>query len=158
MRIRKAELRDLPRMASLEEECFGPERFSRNVLQAFIVRDDAFALLAVEGGEVVGTALCLCPRGRREGRVASVSVSGTQRRKGIGSALLGEAEAQLRRRGARVFELEVEMFNRPAIGLYLKHGYAVAGIIREYYGPGRHAYVMEKTLPPEGDKVKVRIS
>lgn len=158
MRIRKAAMGDLPGMASLEDECFGHERFSAETLQAFVVREDAFALLAEEEGEVVGTALCLFSEWRREGRVASVAVREGLRRRGVGSALLEEAEAELERRGANIYGLEAEVGNQAAIGLYRKHGYRVTAVIRDYYGPDRHAYVMEKALPPRGDRVKVRIS
>lgn len=145
-------------MMRLEEECFGLERFSQNVLQAFIIRDDAFALLADEANEILGMALCLFSRDRREGRVASVSVREDHRRRGVGSALLAEAEAELERCGANTFGLEVGVANQPAIGLYLTHGYTVTAVMRDYYGPARHAYVMEKALPSREGKVRVQVS
>ena len=158
MKVRKAGTQDLPSLTRLEEECFGIERFSENTLMAFLMRDDAFALVAEEDGEVLGAALCLCSDSRAEGRVASMAVLGQMRRKGIATFMLREAERSFEKRGARTFGLEVDVANEPAIALYLKHGYSLRAIIRDYYGIGRHAYVMEKILPSKKRKVSVRPS
>lgn len=158
MDVRKAGPSDLPSLVALEEECFSNERFSLSTLRAFISRADAFALVAEESGRFVGAALCICSAARAEGRIASVAVVGGMRRRGVGALILQEAEAEFGRMGARVFGLEVDVGNRPAISLYLKRGYSLRGVVRDYYGPGRHALVMEKVLPPSGRKVTVRLS
>jgi len=145
----------MPGLARLEEECFGAERFSENTLTAFLVRDDAFALVAEEHGEILGVALYLCSGGRAEGRIASMAVLKEHRRKGIATRLLEEGESALERKGAKTFGLEVDVGNEPAIALYTKHGYSLRAIIRDYYGSGRHAYVMEKTLPPRGRRLRI---
>lgn len=145
----------MPGLTHLEEECFGVERFSETTLRAFLVRDDAFALVAEDGGEVLGVALCLYSEGRAEGRVASMAVLKEHRRKGIATRLLEKAESALEKKGARTFELEVDVENEPAISLYSKHGYSLRAIIRDYYGSGRHAYVMEKTLAPKGRRLRI---
>jgi ribosomal-protein-alanine N-acetyltransferase len=157
VKVRQATLDDLGGLVRLEEECFGAEKFSEATLKAFLVRDDAFAIVADEGG-VVGAALCLCSKSRAEGRIASIAVAGRERRKGVATSLLRETEAALEGRGARTFGLEVEVENGPAIALYTKHGYTLRAIVRDYYGAGRHAYVMEKVLPSNGRRVSVRPS
>lgn len=157
MKVREAALEDLGGLMSLEEECFGVEKFSEATLNAFLLRDDAFALVAEEEG-VVGAALCLCSSSRAEGRIASIAVLERERRRGVGSLLLRETEARLEARGARTFGLEVDVENGPAIAMYTKHGYALRAIVRDYYGAGRHAYVMEKSLRSEGPRVSVRPS
>lgn len=155
MDVREAGVDDLAGLMRIEQECFGIEKFSENTLKAFLFREDAFALVAVHEGVIVGAALCLCPRGRTEGRIASMAVLEGWRRKGVGTVLLAETEKRLGGRGARTFELEVEVSNEPAITLYLRHGYSLRGLIRDYYGAGRHAYFMEKVVPSGGQKVKV---
>jgi len=154
--VRKAGLSDLPSLIGLEEECFSNERFSVSTLKAFIMRADAFAVVAEESGQVVGAALCLCSRARVEGRIASVAVVGGMRRRGVATMLLREAEEELQRIGARIFELEVEVNNRPAISLYLNRGYSLSAITKDYYGPGRHAFIMEKAMPSKKRRVRVR--
>lgn len=143
---------------SIEEECFRAEKFSENTLMAFLMRDDAFALLAEEQGDVIGAALCLCSDSRREGRIASMAVLHDERGRGVGTLLLRSAEEAFEDRGAMTFELEVDVGNGPAISLYQKHGYTLMAMIRDYYGSGRHAYVMEKVLPSKERKVTVRPS
>ncbi len=158
VRVREAALKDLDGLMRLEQECFGVEKFSENTLKAFLLRDDAFVLVAEDEGEVVGAALCLCSKCRAEGRIASMAVLVARRRMGVGSLLLREAEKSLGMLGARIFGLEVDVGNEPAIALYLKHGYSLRAIIRDYYGAGRHAYMMEKVLPSRKRKVSVRPS
>lgn len=157
MKVRRATLDDLGGLMRLEEECFGAEKFSETTLTAFLMRGDAFAIVAEEDG-IMGAALCLCSTSRAEGRIASIAVAGRERRRGVGTALLRDTEALLERMGARVFGLEVEVENGPAISMYTKNGYTLRAIVRDYYGAGRHAYVMEKSLPSKGSKVNVRPS
>ena len=158
MKVRKAGQQDLPGLMRLEEECFGAEKFSENTLMAFLVRTDAFALVAEEEEQVKGAALCICSNSRAEGRIASMAILHEHRRKGVATCLLKEAEDAFQQMGARTFGLEADVNNGPAIALYTKHGYHLRAIIRDYYGMGRHAFVMEKVLPSEGDKVSVRPS
>jgi ribosomal-protein-alanine N-acetyltransferase len=158
VKVREAGPEDMNGLGLIEEECFGTERFSEPTLMAFLVREDAFALVAEDEGAILGVALCLCSRARGEGRIASMAVLKEHRRKGIATRLLKEAEAVLESRGARTFGLEVNVGNEPAISLYLKNGYALRAIIRDYYGAGGHAYVMERTLPSTGKSVRVRPS
>lgn len=157
MKVREAAPEDLGGLMRLEEECFGVEKFSEATLKAFLLRDDAFALVAEEEG-VVGAALCLCSKSRAEGRIASIAVLERERRRGVGSLLLRETEARFEARGARTFGLEVDVENGPAIALYTNHGYTLRAIVRDYYGAGRHAYVMEKSLSSQGPRVSVRPS
>lgn len=158
MKVRKARPQDLPQLMRLEEECFGAEKFSAITLRAFLMRADAFALVAEERGEVSGAALCLYSEYRAEGRIASMAVLEGCRRRGVAAGLLEKAEEAFEKRGARFFGLEVDVANESAIALYLKHGYSLRAVIRDYYGAGRHAYMMEKVLPPKGRKVNVRPS
>lgn len=158
MKVREAALDDLGALMRLEQDCFGAEKFSENTLKAFLLRGDAFALVVEDGGAVIAAALCLCSEARAEGRIASIAVVEGRRREGVATLLLQETEADLTRRGARTFGLEVEVCNEPAIALYTGHGYTLRAIVRDYYGAGRHAYVMEKVLRPTGPKVSVQPS
>lgn len=158
MDVREAAIKDLGGLMRLEQECFGAEKFSETTLMAFLLRDDAFTLVAEDEGQVIGAVLCLCSKSSAEGRIASMAVLEGRRRKGVGTLLLCEAEKSLESIGARTFGLEVDVGNEPAISLYLKHGYSLRVIIRDYYGAGRHAYLMEKVLPSKKRKVSVRPS
>ena len=106
VKIRLAELDDLPAIMLIEDACFGDERFEASVVRSFLVRKDSFALLAIEKDEVIGAAMCICSLHSYGGRIASVAVLAPHRGLGIGSELVAACEDEFRRRGARKFALE----------------------------------------------------
>ncbi len=148
MIIRRASEEDLPELVRLEDECFGKERFSTEVIRAFIVRGDAFTMVAYDDklGRMVGSAAGLVSEDTGEGRIASIAVVKDHRRLGVGASLLEECERILRGFRLRKYVLEVETTNTPAIRLYASRGYANVGILKDYYGTGRDAFAMEKKI------------
>lgn len=148
MIFRRADENDILELMRIEDECFGRERFSAEVVRAFIVRADAFTVVAEDEkiGRLVGSASCLVSEDTGEGRVASVAVIKDRREQGIGSGLISECERILSTFRLRKYVLEVETTNMPAILLYASRGYRVAGLMKDYYGLGRDAYFMEKSL------------
>ena len=58
------------------------------------------------------------------------------RRRGVAQALIAAALVFAREQGARACFLEVDVANRPAIGLYERLGFAEAGLRRGYYDRG----------------------
>jgi len=90
-------------------------------------------LVAELGGRVVGFAVAY--RFRRLAYVDSIAVDPEFRGLGVGSALLGELEARLRREGAEVVALSVKDSNKRALDFYLRNGYALRGVILIMRGP-----------------------
>ena len=148
----------MPELLRIEDECFGKERFSSEVVRAFIVREDAFTVVAHDEkiGKLVGSAACLISEDSGEGRIASIAVVKDHREKGVASGLLDECEKILRGFRLRKYMLEVETTNTPAISLYRNRGYKTVGLIEDYYGTGRDAYAMEKRIPRPARKLTVR--
>lgn len=157
MEVRKATLADMPELLKVEEICFGIEKFSPETVKAFVVRDDAFVVIAEEGAEALGSAMCMFSREQGEGRVASVAVLPQFRNQGIGHRLLTECEKQFSGEALLRFSLEVDVENEPAISLYTTKGYEITGMIKDFYGLGRDAYMMVKK-PRTGRKVPVKVS
>lgn len=147
--IRKAAAHELPELLRIEEECFGMEKFTPETVRAFVVRSDAFVLLAIEGDEKLGSAMCIFSDEASEGKIASIAVLRKHRGKGVGAQLLGACENEFRARSLRRYSLEVETENEPAVSLYLSRGYEAKGIIKDFYSVGRDAYCMEKKVGPE---------
>ena len=86
-----------------------------------------------------------------EAEILNVGVLPSERRCGVGSALLREALNQLRRRGASRVFLEVRESNRKAIAFYNKHGFSETGRRKAYYHkPEEAALLMEKQLNQKG--------
>ena len=158
VKIRLAELDDLPAIMLIEDACFSDERFNVSVVRSFLARKDSFALVAVDENEVIGAAMCICSLHSSRGRIASVAVVGSHRGRGIGSKLIAACEDEFRRRGACKFTLEVAVDNAGAVKTYLDSGYHIKLTIRDYYSRGRSAYYMEKETHMEGRRRKVRVS
>jgi len=158
VRIRLARMDDLPAIMHTENSCFGEERFDTGVVRAFLSRKDSFALVAIDGTNVIGAAMCNCSERNARGRIASVAVLDDHRGKGIGSKLVNACEREFRKRGVTRFTLEVAIDNKPAVRTYISNGYVIMCTMKDYYSRGRGAYFMEKDITMEGKRVKVKVS
>ncbi|MCD6348786.1 MAG: GNAT family N-acetyltransferase [Candidatus Korarchaeota archaeon] len=112
----------------------------------------SFLVAESESGEVVGYVMCRVESYYVRvatlllGHVLSIAVSRRHRRKGIGKALMVEAERGLVSYGADAVYLEVRVSNEPAIKLYEGLSYRKLGVIPSYYADGEDAYLMYKML------------
>ena len=145
MHIRGATQEDLDELMHIEEESFQEERFSRNLLELFITEEDFDTLVCEIDGIAVGYATTYNEPDVRS-RVLSLAVSGTHRRKGIGSRLMRDIEHRAKEKGSVFVTLEVRVTNVAAVNLYLAEGYLIKGTIADYYGKGENAFHMEKRL------------
>jgi ribosomal protein S18 acetylase RimI-like enzyme len=124
--VRTYEDGDEAAVAALWREVFGdapahnvPEEDIRRKLA---VQRDLF-FVAVEGGELVGTALAGYDGHR--GWVYYVAVRPACRRRGIGAALVKRVEEGLAAAGCPKLNLQVRASNRQAVAFYERLGYAV---------------------------------
>ncbi len=147
VRIRKATLRDVRRMAELEQTCF-KDGYPEALLAFFITSPRHVALVAEIGGVVIGMAVGELERKEHKlvGHVWTIEVLPPYRNRGIGRRLLEALESELKARGAVECYLEVRTDNKPALHLYEKLGYERLGVLRDYYGRGRDGYFMRKWL------------
>jgi ribosomal-protein-alanine N-acetyltransferase len=81
-----------------------------------------------------------------EAEVLTLAVLPAARRQGIGGALLAEALAGARLRGACAMFLEVSARNAAALALYAGAGFAEVGRRRRYYADGADALVLRRDL------------
>ncbi|AEA12893.1 MAG: GNAT family N-acetyltransferase [Thermoproteus sp.] len=82
-----------------------------------------------------------------KGHVVSIGVLPHARRLGIATnMMLRGMKAMKRFYDAEEVFLEVRVSNTPAISLYKKLGYEIAGRIPRYYSDGEDAYIMARTL------------
>lgn len=141
--IRPAGIGDLDEVSRIEVACFDRERYPREMLEELLVQEGFRTFLAEEDG-VVGAVTVHCTG--EEAQLVSIAVLPEFRGRGIASALLKEAETAARRMGARAMVLQVRVLNVAAMNLYLHRGYALGGVIRNYYGCRKDAYFMRKRL------------
>ena len=124
--VRTYEEADEAAVAALWREVF-PDEPAHNVPEEVIGRKLAVQrelfFVAVEGGEVVGTAMAGYDGHR--GWVYAVAVKPSHRRRGIGAALMARVEDGLRAIGCPKLNLQVRGPNREAVAFYERLGYAV---------------------------------
>lgn len=151
--FRRMRPEDLARVAEIERSGFA-HPWTEDLLRRELDHAWSMTLLAVEA--VADRPAPAAARAREvilgfivfwlvhdEVHVLNVAVDPQARRRGVGRALMLEAAAEGRRRGARLATLEVRRSNHPAIELYLALGYRQIGIRPNYYAEeGEDAIVM----------------
>jgi ribosomal-protein-alanine N-acetyltransferase len=104
------------------------------------------ALVVEQDGNVVGFIV-----GRQvedEWEIENIAVTGTARRHGLGSRLVGELLDLARSRGGKSVFLEVRESNRAARSLYEKWGFLEVGRRKTYYqNPPEDALVLKFKFP-----------
>jgi hypothetical protein len=100
-----------------------PHNEPRGSIRRKLAFDRDLFFVAVEGGGVVGTAMGGYDGHR--GWLYSVAVSPQCRGRGIGSALVRQVEAALKRRGCLKINLQVVTANAGVVDFYEKLGFKV---------------------------------
>ena len=138
MEVREARASDWPAVSALLAELGRPdvrgredEEAHRRAFEEYLGREDAVALVAVDGEDVVGFIdLEFRPRlnfRERQAWVPDLVVAETARSRGAGSALLAEAERRARERGCFALELESAVWRERAHAFYLREGMKHSG-------------------------------
>jgi [ribosomal protein S18]-alanine N-acetyltransferase len=138
---------DVDSVLALEQELFGEEAWSRQMLFGELGQQPAsrYYLVAQQAGEIVAYAGLLAAG--NQGDVLTIAVATARWGQGIGSALLDRLLAEARRRGCTEVFLEVRADNARAQRLYRWRGFSEIGIRRAYYQPsGTDAIVMRLEL------------
>jgi ribosomal-protein-alanine N-acetyltransferase len=146
--IDQANWLDLRELNRLSKRCFGKDAWPWIDLLAALAAPRTVPLKAVllkEDEQVVGYVIA-DRRRPKLGWIASVAVDPEWRGKGIGNALMEQAEDRL---GTPVVRLTLRRSNQAAYNLYLKRGYRQIKVWPAYYHDGEDGLVMEKILFPE---------
>ncbi len=137
-------LGDLQAVAKLQKRAFKPPlAYGRATLLLLWALPQVQFLVARAGGAVVGCAIG--DRSGDQSRVINICVDPDRRRRGIGTMLLRELEAEL---PVGDIVLMVEKGNDAAEALYRSEGYLPVGVSRGYYGRGRDGTWMQKHRTP----------
>jgi ribosomal-protein-alanine N-acetyltransferase len=139
--ILPARLADLPAILELERTGFAePEQWSERSWRGELLGEGRTTLLARRHRPVGVIAL------QTVGTTADLHrlvVTPSQRRSGIGQALVAAGLEAVRHAGARTVLLEVDYHNEPAIALYQRLGFEQLAARPDYYGPGRKALILK---------------
>ena len=131
---------DAPALALIHAAAFSQDAvWSAGTIETLLGLAGVFGLHAPGG-------FILARRVLDEAEILTLAVHPQSRRQGIGAALVGTAALAAAAAGARVMFLEVAEGNAPATALYAMAGFGRAGLRRDYYGPGVHAWLLRRLL------------
>lgn len=129
----------LEEIAALEAACFSAP-WTVEMLQEELFNTSASYIVAEgEDGSVLGYAGVQVVLD--EGYITNIAVREDCRRQGLGDALL-DVFCRFGAANLAFLTLEVRASNRPAIDLYLKHGFAQVGRRKDYYEKPREDAVL----------------
>jgi [ribosomal protein S18]-alanine N-acetyltransferase len=144
--IRQSDSKDFPALFKLDQKCFPPGiAYSRQMLRHFLTQAGAETLVAEDNKTIVG--FLLTEENPPLGHVMTLDVAEPYRRKGIGSDLLRESEANMHFRGVRTMLLETAITNEAGVAFWQRHGYRIEAVLKNYYPGHLDAYEMRKRLP-----------
>jgi ribosomal-protein-alanine acetyltransferase len=142
--LRPATPADAPALAALEAALFGVDAWSEAAVLGELDGPGREAVVAVDGGEVVGYAITL-----RSGDLADlqrIAVRPDHQRRGLARRLLEEVLDQTRDEGADRMLLEVSASNTAALAFYAAADFVEIDRRRRYYRDGTDAVVMRRSL------------
>jgi ribosomal-protein-alanine N-acetyltransferase len=140
--IRRLTYADLPQVIATERRAF-PTPWSLAMFVLELSKPSGICLAAMYEGRL--SAYLICSRYDRVWHIMNVAVDPDCRRRGLATALLTRLIERVDDEEAR-YTLEVRRSNGPAIELYERFGFLVAGLRRRYYQDnGEDALVMWRT-------------
>lgn len=149
VRVRQGEAADLPRLVEIASHSATAAQWNQteyHQLFAPVPLQNRATLVIEQNGGVVGFIV-----GRQVGdewEIENIAVTGSARRRGLGTRLLGEFLDLVRDRGCNVIFLEVRESNLAARALYEKWAFVEAGRRKGYYqGPCEDALVLKFNFP-----------
>lgn len=135
----------LAEVLPLEDELFGPWRWSAETYWSELAAPGRWYQVAVRDGQVVGW-VGLAVQGS-DGDVQTIAVSPAAQGLGLGRVLLQALIDEAKNCGVERVLLEVRADNSPALGLYDSLGFCKLGVRRKYYQPGDiDAVIMERAV------------
>lgn len=155
VRVRPAEAADLSRLVEIASHSVTAAQWNPAEYQKLSPPDPASstglpqprtALVVEHDGSVVG--FIVGRQGDEEWEIENIAVTGTARRCGLGSRLVGELLDLVRRHGGKAVFLEVRESNRAALSLYEKWAFIEVGRRKMYYqSPVEDALVLKFKFP-----------
>jgi tRNA threonylcarbamoyladenosine biosynthesis protein TsaB len=145
LQVRDYTPRDFDALCAIDRECYDPAIvYSRSEMRAYLNAPGSDCVVAQASSEIGG--FCITVRRGPEGYVVTIDVREKYRKRGIGGALLREAEKRLAAQGVRAISLDTATDNLSAIAFYEKHGYRKIGVRKGYYPNGCDAFAMIKAI------------
>ena len=136
---------DFEQLYEIDQACFPPGvAYSRRTLRWFLGLRGADCVVAEDDKNILG--FIVSHRRGPEAHIVTIDVLEPHRRRGVGSALLHEAESRLGARGVGTVWLETATDNAAAVAFWQKHGYRTRSLLKDYYPGLLNAFSMTKAL------------
>ncbi|MFW9939215.1 MAG: ribosomal protein S18-alanine N-acetyltransferase [Candidatus Thorarchaeota archaeon] len=151
--IRRCKLNDLEGVIEVNERELPedyPYFFYKSILDNF---PEAFLVTTNKENKVIGYVMWRVEqipsldslRYVNKGHLVSIAVSEEYRRRGIGTKLLANSMAAVKKHKITEYVLEVRVSNYVAIKLYEKFNFKIERVKKNYYRDGENAYYMVRT-------------
>lgn len=144
MKIRRAVLADAQALAAIEQTQPHAAGWGKNGFVSELKLDFSIIFCAQEEAEIMGFIAVRFAADNAE--ILNVAVRAGRERRGIGGQLLQQTLDALKKAGVRRVSLEVAQDNSAACALYEKAGLKRLGERKDFYGPGRPAWILGKQL------------
>lgn len=130
-------MQNIFQLADVEKECFGRDAWNISALRGEFCNEFSHFFGAVIDGKIIGY---VCVRLMyEEAQICNICVINKFRRQGYAVKLLESVAAFALENGCERCELEVNTANVPAVELYKKCGYEIAGTRPNFYRRTRYA-------------------
>lgn len=143
----------LDEIAELEKDCFNIP-WSKNSFAKELKNDIATYIVAVDGERVVGYGGFW--QVINEAHITNIAVSADYRRQGIGTEILNKLTEEAEKKEMIGLTLEVRQRNQAAKNLYMKMGFKLEGVRKEYYSDTKEdalimwKYIIDENLVEKG--------
>jgi ribosomal protein S18 acetylase RimI-like enzyme len=148
--IRRAEHADLAFIQHLSKRVFSQYGPYDVILTGWFQRDKTVTCLAETNGSPIGFAMVRLPKGKeyhdRISELVAIAVEPEKQRCGIGDLLMAEVLRLSEGMQIDTLTLLTAIENKPAQGLFRKHGFAPWHVEKGYYQGGQEALMMYKVL------------
>ncbi len=142
MKIIKMAQCHVPQIAELEKLCFN-DPWSENSIASELDNRLSCWLIASDEEKVVGYVGSQTVLGETD--MMNIAVHPDYRKQGVATDLINALIEALKERNSHSLMLEVRSSNEPAKSLYLKMGFEVVGIRKNYYrNPREDALILRK--------------
>ncbi|AQQ70054.1 carbamoyl phosphate synthase-like protein [Limihaloglobus sulfuriphilus] len=146
--IREAIQDDLEFIEELENSCFPASRRSTRRSLKQSIESESQVVWIIQDSSLrfcpVGSASVICYK--HSLRIYSIAVAAQHRGRGIGEFLLNYIVDFAASMGFEKITLEADSASQNLVDWYRKFSFEIKALLNDYYGPGEHAYRMEKPL------------
>lgn len=150
MLIRRARKEDVPALALMETEHPGYSAWGETGLGAEFAKNFSVTLVAEMDARPCGFINFWILRPQVQ--LNAVVTAATALKKGVAFSLINKLLEYAAKNACAEVDLEVNEHNAPAIRLYEKLGFSVAGRRPKFYNNTDDAVLMRKTLPPQQER------